>query len=164
MPPIPEAITDVEQLKERAAVAVLQRAGLLVGAKFDRNELTVYVDRADIRRVCELLRDSADTRFNMLLDITCVDVFPTEPRFEVLYHMISHARRERLRIIARVDGQDPTIESVMSLWPAMNFFEREVFDLFGIRFIGHPNMRRIQMPEDWEGHPLRKDYPVEGFR
>jgi len=67
-------------------------------------------------------------------------------------------------LIAKVPGGDPSIESLMGLWPSANFFEREVFDLFGVRFVGHPNLRRIMMPEDWEGHPLRKDYPVEGYR
>jgi NADH-quinone oxidoreductase subunit C len=163
MPPSP-AVTDIEQLKDRPAVAVLQGNSLAEGAKFDRGELTIYVNRTDIRRACEVLRDSPDTRFNFLCDITCVDVFPSEPRFEVIYHLLSHSRKDRVRLIARVPGGDPSIESVMALWPGMNFFEREVFDLFGVRFIGHPNLRRIQMPDDWEGHPLRKDYPVEGYR
>jgi NADH-quinone oxidoreductase subunit C len=162
--PLSPVITDIEQLKTKPAVAALQGASLVEGAKFDRDELTIYVNRADIRRSCEVLRDSPETRFNFLCDITCVDVFPSEPRFEVIYHLLSHSRKERVRLIARVPGGDPSIESVMGLWPGMNFYEREVFDLFGVRFIGHPNMRRIMMPEDWEGHPLRKDYPVEGYR
>ena len=103
-------------------------------------------------------------KFNFLADVTCVDVFPSEPRFEVIYHLLSHSRKERVRLIAKVPGGDPSIESLMGLWPSSNFFEREIFDLFGVRFLGHPNLRRIMMPEDWEGHPLRKDYPVEGYR
>jgi NADH-quinone oxidoreductase subunit C len=158
------AINDLEQLKSRAAVALLQNAGLVESAKLDRDELTIYVNRSDIRRACETLRESAETKFNFFSDITCVDVFPTEPRFEVIYHLLSHSRKERVRLIARVPRGDPSIESLMGLWPAVNFFEREIFDLFGVRFVGHPNLRRIMMPEDWEGHPLRKDYPVEGYR
>ena len=158
------AITDLEQLKDSPAVAALQRASLLQSAKFDRDELTIYIDRADIKQACETLRDRPETRFNFLSDITCVDVFPSEPRFEVIYHLLSHSQKDRVRIIARVPGGDPSIESLMGLWPAANFFEREVFDLFGVRFLGHPNLRRILMPEDWDGHPLRKDYPVEGYR
>src|SRR5438270_7020108 len=163
MPPA-AAITDIEQLKDRPAVAALQRASLVEGVKFDRDELTVYVNRADIKSACETLRSSPETKFNFLADITCVDLFPSEPRFEVIYNLLSHSRKERVRLISRVPGGDPSIESLMGSWPAANFFEREVFDLFGVRFLGHPNLRRIMMPEDWEGHPLRKDYPVEGYR
>ena len=72
--------------------------------------------------------------------------------------------KERVRLKVKLQGDDAAVESITSLWPAANFFEREVFDLFGVRFLGHPNLRRIMMPEDWEGHPLRKDYPVEGYR
>jgi NADH-quinone oxidoreductase subunit C len=158
------AITDLEQLKGRPAVAALQNASLLESVKLDRDELTIYVNRSDIKQACESLRSSPETDFNFLSDITCVDVFPSEPRFEVIYHLLSHSRKDRVRLIARVPGGDPSIESLMGLWPASNFFEREIFDLFGVRFIGHPNLRRIMMPEDWEGHPLRKDYPVEGYR
>jgi NADH-quinone oxidoreductase subunit C len=162
--PLQPAITDLEQLKSRPAVAALQSASLLEKVKFDRDELTLYVNRSDIKQACELLRESPETKFNFLADITCVDVFPSEPRFEVIYNLLSHSRKERVRLIARVPGGDPSIESLMGLWPAANFFEREIFDLFGVRFVGHPNLRRIMMPEDWEGHPLRKDYPVEGYR
>lgn len=162
--PVQPAVTDIERLKDRPAVAALQSASLLQAARFDRNELTVYVDRGAIRQACEPLRENAETRFNFLSDITCVDLFPSEPRFEVIYHLLSHSRKERVRVIARVPGDDPSLESLMALWPSANFFEREVFDLFGVRFLGHPNLRRIMMPEDWEGHPLRKDYPVEGYR
>jgi len=162
--PIQPVITDIEHLKDRPAISALKSASLLEAAKFDRNELTTYVNRADIKQACEILRDSPETKFNFLADITCVDVFPSEPRFEVIYNLLSHSRKERVRLIAKVPGGDASIESVMGLWPACDFFEREVFDLFGVRFIGHPNMRRMLLPEDWEGHPLRKDYPVEGYR
>jgi NADH-quinone oxidoreductase subunit C len=162
--PLEPAVTNLEQLKDSPAVAALQSASVVDSAKFDREELTIYVNRADIRRACEILRDSPETKFNFLSDITCVDVFPSEPRFEVIYHLLSHSQKDRVRLIAKVPGGDPSIESITALWPAANFFEREIFDLFGVRFIGHPNMRRIMMPEDWEGHPLRKDYPVEGYR
>jgi NADH-quinone oxidoreductase subunit C len=158
------AITDLEQLKDRPAVAALQAASLVESVKLDRDELTIYINRADIRQACETLRESPQTKFNFLCDVTCVDVFPSEPRFEVIYHLLSHSRKERVRLIARVPGGEPSIESLMGVWPSVNFFEREIFDLFGLRFLGHPNLRRIMMPEDWEGHPLRKDYPVEGYR
>ena|SRR5690242_13614086 len=162
--PLQPAITEVDQLKDTPAVAALQSASLVEAATFDRNELTIYINRADIKQACEILRGNPTTKFNFLSDITCVDVFPSEPRFEVIYSLLSHSRKERIRLIAKVPGGDPALESLMGLWPSANFFEREVFDLFGVRFVGHPNLRRIMMPEDWEGHPLRKDYPVEGYR
>ena len=114
--------------------------------------------------VKSLLRDNPNCPFNFLADVTCVDWHPSEPRFEVVYHLLSIANKERVRLKVKLEGASPMVESVTSVWPAANFFEREVFDLFGIRFNGHPYLRRIQMPEDWEGHPLRKDYPVEGYR
>jgi NADH-quinone oxidoreductase subunit C len=97
-----------------------------------------------------------------LSDITGVDRFPVEPRFELNYHMVSLERRERLRIKARVPGSNPVLPTVAQVWPTANWHEREIFDLLGVRFEGHPDLRRILMPENWEGHPLRKDYPVEG--
>ena len=162
--PLQPPVTAIDQLKDKPAVAVLETRSLVESAKLDRGELTIYVNRVDIRQACEILRESPETKFNFLADITCVDVFPSEPRFEVIYNLLSHSRKQRVRLIARVPGGDPSIESLMGSWPAANFFEREVFDLFGVRFLGHPNLRRIMMPEDWEGHPLRKDYPVEGYR
>ena len=80
------------------------------------------------------------------------------------YHLLSIQRRERVRLKVQLSGEDAVLESITPVWPSANFFEREVFDLFGVRFLGHPYLRRIMLPEDWEGHPLRKDYPVEGYR
>ena len=160
------AITDVEQLKGHPAVARLLawNPAAVTGVKFDRDEMTIWVDRGHIRGACAILRDDAECAFNFLSDVTCVDCYPAEPRFEVVYHLLSIAKKERVRVKVRLDGASPAIESLTSLWPGANYFEREVFDLFGIRFNGHPYMRRLLMPEDWEGHPLRKDYPVEGYR
>ena len=93
-----------------------------------------------------------------------MDLYPSEPRFEVIYHLLSMKRKDRVRLKVQLPGSDPSLESITSVWPTANFFEREIFDLFGVRFQGHPYLRRILMPEDWEGHPLRKDYPVEGYR
>ena len=134
------------------------------GAKFDREELSIYVERSALREACVLLRDDPNCPFNFLSDVTCVDWYPTQPRFEVIYHLFSISRKERVRLKVRLDGEAPAVESVTSVWPAANYFEREVFDLFGVRFTGHPYLRRLLMPEEWEGHPLRKDYPVEGYR
>jgi NADH-quinone oxidoreductase subunit C len=160
------AITDLEQLKEHPAVERLRRwnASAVEGAKFDRDEISIYIARASLREACALLRDDETCPFNFLSDVTCVDWHPREPRFEVVYQLLSIPKKERVRLKVRLSGDSPAVESVTSVWPAANFFEREVFDLFGIRFTGHPYLRRIQMPENWEGHPLRKDYPVEGYR
>lgn len=158
------AITDLEQLKERPAVAALLEwnSAAVQSAKFDRDELSIYVDRAYIRDACTRLKSTAG--FNFFSDLTCVDWHPAEPRFEVIYHLLSHSRKERVRLKVRLMGDDAGLETITSVWPAADFFEREVYDLFGVRFLGHPNLRRIMMPEDWDGHPLRKDYPVEGYR
>ena len=164
--PLAPAITDVEQLRGHPALDRLLAASSVVveGAKFDRDEMTIYVDRSSIRDACVLLRDDPGCPFNFLSDVTCVDWYPQEPRFEVVYHLLSIPRKERVRLKVRLDSSSPAVESVTSLWPAANYFEREVYDLFGVRFNGHPYLRRLLMPEDWEGHPLRKDYPVEGYR
>jgi len=164
--PLAPAITDLEQLKNHPAVARLLEwnAAAVQRAKFDREEMTIYVDRASIREACALLKNDPVCPFDFLSDITCVDWYPAEPRFEVVYHLLSIPKKERVRLKVRLDSASPAVESLTSVWPGANFFEREVFDLFGIRFTGHPYLRRILMPEDWEGHPLRKDYPVEGYR
>jgi NADH-quinone oxidoreductase subunit C len=93
-----------------------------------------------------------------------VDWYPNEPRFQVTYHILSHSLKQRLRLNVMLESVDPSVDSITPVWPSANFYEREVFDLFGVRFHGHPNLRRIMMPDEWEGHPLRKDYPVEGYR
>ncbi len=164
--PLTPAISDVEQLKSHPALAKILgwNSSVLQGVKFDRDELSIFIARAAIRDACALLRDNPECPFNFLSDVTCVDWFPSEPRFEVIYHLLSIPNKERVRLKVKLEGSSPVVDSVVPVWPAANYFEREVFDLFGIRFSGHPYLRRIQMPEDWEGHPLRKDYPVEGYR
>ena len=133
----------------------------LTDAKADRGELTLTVGNEFIRAACETLRSAG---YNFFEDMTAVDWYPSDPRFQLSYHLLSHAYKERIRLCAMVHEEDPSVESITSLWPGANYYEREVFDLFGIRFEGHPNLRRILMPDDWKGHPLRKDYPVEGYR
>ena len=164
--PLAPAITSLEQLKSHPAIARLLawNPASVVEAKFDRDETTIYLEPATLREACALLRDDAGCAFNFLSDITCVDWYPAEPRFEVVYHLLSISKKERVRLKVRLDSAGPVVESLTPLWPGANYFEREVFDLFGIRFTGHPYLRRLLMPEDWEGHPLRKDYPVEGYR
>jgi len=160
------AINDLEKLADRPVLALLlaTNRAAVPAAKFDRNELTMWVERGFIREACAILRDDKTLQFTFLSDLTCVDWYPSEPRFEVVYDLLSIPRKERVRLKVRLPGSDPSVESLTSVWPSANFFEREVFDLFGVRFQGHPYLRRILMPEDWEGYPMRKDYPVEGYR
>jgi NADH-quinone oxidoreductase subunit C len=129
-----------------------------------RGETTVVVPRELLRGAAERCRQDAALQFNLLSDVTCVDRFPIEPRFEMNYHLVSIPRRDRVRLRVCLSGNDPVVDSLIPVWPGANWLEREVFDLFGIHFTGHTDLRRILLPEDWEGHPLRRDYPVEGFR
>jgi NADH-quinone oxidoreductase subunit C len=109
-------------------------------------------------------REDEKLQFNLLTDATCVDRFPLEPRFELQYHLVSIPKRNKLRLRVKLSGDDAVVDSLVPVWPGANWLEREIFDLMGIRFTGHPDLRRILLPDDWEGHPLRKDYPVEGYR
>ncbi len=129
-----------------------------------RGEVTLFIRKERLGSVCKFLRDAPDLNFKYLSDVTVVDLYPGEPRFEVVYHLLSLAPYQRLRLKVRLSGDNPRIESLVPIWPGANAFEREVFDLFGVHFDGHPFLRRILMPEDWEGHPLRKDYPTTGYR
>lgn len=127
-----------------------------------RGETTINIRANHLHTVCEFLRDMPDLSFKYLSDVTALDHYPGEPRFETVYHLLSFETNERLRLKVRIAGENPRVDSMVPVWPAANAFEREVFDLFGIHFQGHPDLRRILMPEDWDGHPLRKDYPVQG--
>jgi NADH-quinone oxidoreductase subunit C len=144
---------------ENAAVKAL--ADLATDAKFDRAELTITVAREDIIAAAKAVQQAG---YNFLEDVTAVDWYPSEPRFQITYHILSHSMKQRIRLVVRLDSDSASIDSITSVWPSANFYEREVFDLFGVHFGGHPNLKRIMMPEDWNGHPLRKDYPVEGYR
>jgi NADH-quinone oxidoreductase subunit C len=134
---------------------------------------TLYVARDRLLTIARLLRDDAALQFVFLADVTAVDLFPADPRFEVVYHLASLGESyraagasaavppSRLRIKVRVSANDATMPSVTAIWPTAAWPEREIFDLFGLTFDGHPDLRRILMPEDWEGYPLRKDSPVQ---
>jgi len=152
-----------EALTQNVAIQALSAAhpDAVTNAKFDRGELTLVIAADQIRAVCRTLETAG---YNFLEDVTCVDWYPNEPRFQVTYHILSHQLKERVRLHAMVESTDPSIDSITAVWPSANYYEREVWDLFGIRFNGHPSLRRIMLPEEWEGHPLRKDYPVEGYR
>lgn len=129
-----------------------------------RGETTIVVARKVLRAAAARCREDNALQFNLLTDATCIDRFPMEPRFEMNYHLVSIPNRRKVRLRVRLSGDDPVIDSLVPVWPGANWLEREIFDLFGIQFTGHPDLRRILLPEDWEGHPLRKDYPVEGYR
>ncbi len=111
--------------------------------------------------VLRTLRDRSDLKFQLLAEMTAVDYWPREPRFEVIYVLVSIEHRMRVRLKVRVPGADPHLPTATVLWPAANWLEREIWDMFGIAFDGHPDPRRLLMPEDWEGFPARKDYPVQ---
>jgi NADH-quinone oxidoreductase subunit C len=149
--------------------------GLLGEAVIDSHshlgDATVLVASERIAEVLQLLRDHEEMRFNLLVDLTAVDYLGRDPRFEVVYHLASIdgeprgtepcRMRHRLRVKTGVPEEPCELDSVVELWPAANWMEREVFDLYGVRFKGHPDLRRILLYEEFEGHPLRKDYPKE---
>jgi len=133
-------------------------------------ETTLLADAAQIVDLCRYLKDKE--KFNRLCSITAVDWIPSEPRFEIVYHLHSVSPQltttipaiKRLRVKIRVTGASPEIDSVTSVWRGADWYERETFDMFGIGFRNHPDLKRILMPLDWEGYPLRKDYPVHGYK
>jgi NADH-quinone oxidoreductase subunit C len=128
---------------------------------------TIYVTSERLVETCLVLRDAPELRFVVLLDIAAVDYHPREPRFELVYILTCPGvagfgdRPKRLRLKVRVSGQDARLPTVSGVWASANWAEREVFDFFGVLFDGHPDLRRILMPEDWDGYPMRKDYPVQ---
>jgi NADH-quinone oxidoreductase subunit C len=147
----------VEQLKAWNAQAISQVVEY-------RGETTIVVPRELLRAVAQQCRDNPALKFNLLSDVTCVDRFPVEPRLELNYQLVSLDRRARVRLRTSVSVQHPVVDSLVPVWSGANWLEREVFDLFGIQFTGHPDLRRILLPEGFEGYPLRRDFPVEGKR
>jgi NADH-quinone oxidoreductase subunit C len=144
----------VKKLRERFDGAVLEASEFL-------GQLSIHVERARIVEVCEFLKDDAAAPFNFLSDLTCVHLIDrTDAPFEVVYNLYSLQANERVRLKVAVDESEG-VETVSGVWPTANWMEREVFDLFGVQFRNHPDLRRILLPPDWEGHPLRKDYPLE---
>ncbi|MGA7155586.1 MAG: NADH-quinone oxidoreductase subunit C [Acidobacteriaceae bacterium] len=152
-----EAVTAA--LADHAAIRGLQH--LITDAKWDRNELTLTVAPESILAAAQAAKAAG---YNFFEDVTAVDWYPAEPRFQVAYSILSMGLKQRIRINVRLHGDNPRIDSITSIWPSANFYEREVFDLFGVHFAGHPRLTRIMLPDNWNGHPLRKDYPVEGYR
>jgi NADH-quinone oxidoreductase subunit C len=158
-PSAPLAAATLRLLREQFGADVLD-------AGEHRGETTITVRPEAIEPICRALRDAPELRYNYLADITAVDWLEREPRYDVVYHLLSLETRAVVRLLVQVGDEDtpePEVPTVTTVWPAANWFEREVYDLFGIGFSGHPQMERILMPPDWVGHPLRKDYPLTGF-
>jgi NADH-quinone oxidoreductase subunit C len=144
----------VKNLKAKFDAAVLE-ASEFVG------QVSIRIEAGAIVEVCNFLRDDADARFNYLSDLTCVH-YPMrqEAPLEIVYNLYSISRNERVRLKVAI-AEGASVDSVTAVWPTANWMEREVYDLFGVSFKNHPDLRRILLPPDWEGHPLRKDYPLE---
>jgi NADH-quinone oxidoreductase subunit C len=137
----------------------------IVEAHDFRGDHAAVVDRSAVIDLLRFCRDDPALRFEMLMDLTAVDylAYPGRedgPRFEVVYHLYSLTHNHRLRVKVRVEEDDGRVPTATGLWPIANWFEREAWDMFGVRFEGHPDLRRLLMYEEFEGHPLRKDYPV----
>lgn len=143
----------VEKLKAEFGALVLAEAE-------HRGETTVTVERGEIVRICTFLRDTCG--YGLLSDLCGVDYFGRTPRFEVVYNMYNLTTKVRLRVKVLVDEQSAHVDTVSGVWSTANWHERECWDLMGITFDNHPDLRRILMPADWQGHPLRKDYPLQG--
>lgn len=148
-------IAIADKLKERFVDAMLEVSEA-------HGELTLVVEREQIVDICRYLKDDPGLRFNLLMDIAGVDYLGREPRFEVVYHLYSIPHNRRLRLKVRVPEHDLVVPSVTAVWNTANWHEREAFDMLGIRFSDHPDLRRIYMPDDYPGHPLRKDFPILG--
>jgi NADH-quinone oxidoreductase subunit C len=145
----------VNKIKKNFPEAVL-------GTSFFRSETTLQIRPGEILPVCRLLHDDAECSFDFLVDLCGVDYLPREPRFEVVYLLRSLKTKESIRLKVSLPGASPRVSSVFSVWKGADWMEREVFDMFGIGFDGHPDLRRILLTPEWEGYPLRKDYPLQG--
>lgn len=124
-------------------------------------DLAVVVSREKVSELLRFLKETEGYRFDLLVDLSAVDFPNRQERFEVVYHLYSVSENHRLRVKVRLPFEEPVIDSATTLWKAADWCEREVYDMFGIRFNGHPNLKRILLPDGFEGHPLRKDYPME---
>jgi NADH-quinone oxidoreductase subunit C len=138
----------------------------IITSRLFRDEKTIVVKRDKIVAICKALRDSPETNFNYLSDLAGLDrldiMTEDEDRFEVIYNLYSMGTFQRFRLKARVSEDDQTIDTVEGVWPNANWMEREVFDMLGLTFNNHSDLRRILMPDDWVGHPLRRDFPLGG--
>jgi len=145
----------VDRVKQKFSEAVLEVSAF-------RGETTLQIRPGDLLPLCRFLRDDPEMAFDFLIDLCGVDYLPREPRFQVVYHLCSTRTRLRLRLKVSLPGTDPKIASVFSVWKSADWMEREAFDMYGITFAGHPDLRRILLTPEWQGYPLRKDYPLRG--
>jgi NADH-quinone oxidoreductase subunit C len=155
VPNVPDSTPVVDLLQKEIPGAIFE-----VSPTVDL-QTSIFTSREHLPAVARALRDRPDLRYSLLADLIAVDFHPREPRFELVYLLVSLEHRRRLRLKVRLRGDDARVDTVTGVWPAANWLEREVWDLFGIVFDGHPDPRRLLMPEDWDGFPLRKDYPVQ---
>ncbi len=146
----------LQRLRDRFGDAILEASEF-------RGELTVVVTRDRIVEICRFLKDSPETRFDLLSDLCGIDMATPVRRFGIIYNMLSVGRKHRIRLKTFCEEEDPTIPTVTGVWRTADWHERETFDMFGIRFTGHPDLRRVYMPEAFEYHPLRKDFPLMGI-
>jgi NADH-quinone oxidoreductase subunit C len=146
----------VEKLKQHAPASIL-------AVEEFRGDMTVVVQRDDIVRVAEYIKTDPALAFDLIIDVLGVDMYRPEERFEVIYNVYSLANKRFLRLKVRVSEDAPTVPTVTGVWPGANWHERETWDMFGIKFAGHPDLRRLYMPEEFEHHPLRKDFPLMGI-
>ncbi len=147
------AALPLKLLREKLPEAVLETS-------LPQGDATAVVKAELLFKALELLKVDPRLDFNVLVDITAVDFMGREPRFDVVYHLLSISHNHRVRIKVRIFDREPAVSSVCALWSSANWLEREVWDMFGIRFTGHPNLKRILLYEEFQGHPLRKDYPI----
>ncbi len=145
----------LDRLNERFAAGGLLETGSQHGNEWARVAPDAW------RVVAEFLRDDPQARMDMFVDLTCVDRLPRQPRFDVVLHLYSLEKKHRVRLYAGLSDKDPTLASLVPVWPGANWFEREAYDMYGVRFDGHPDLRRILMYPEFQGYPLRKDYPKE---
>ena len=158
----PEIRTEGEAVAAEHPLVARLRTGVanaVLASQAFRGDATAIVPRAKLHDVCRFLRDDAELRFDMLVDVTAVDYLGRVPRFEVVYHLYSVPLNHRIRIKVALDESDPSLPSLVPVWVGANWLERETWDLYGIVFDGHPDLRRIYLYEEFQGHPLRKDYP-----
>ena len=149
---------------ELLAAEVRERFGddSVVETLYHHEQATLQVAPGSAREVIAFLKEEAQEPYDALMSVHGCDYLPDEPRLGVHYELLSTARAERLRVKVRLGIDEPELDSVVDLFPTANFQEREVYDMFGVRFSGHPDLRRILMPEDYEGHPQRRDFPIGG--
>ena len=149
-----EPSLSIKKLQERFAESIISHHS-------DHGDDTVVLSKDKVVEICTFLRDDPDLRYNFLMDLTAVDYLGRKPRFEVVYHLYSLEKKHRVRLKAQVGEESCSIDTVQLVWIAAGWFEREIWDMYGITFRGHPDLRRILLYKEFVGHPLRKDYPID---